>query len=258
MDDLRKEVARWYDVSFDLKGDIDFYSHHLSPDGNSMVLELGCGTGRVLIPLSRKCASVVGVDKSSGMLDICREKLKRSDITQNSVKLLKGDISSLELNQKFDLITAPFRVFQNIEDDEEVDSVFSVIRRHLSANGFCILNVFNPNTPSDQLISDWEANMQGEEILSFEKPFGSGILKHYYRRVRINRKPLIIYTALIFRYYENDALVSEDSFEVPMRVYYPEEFKKIVTNHHFDIVDHWGGYAGEEYGQGPELILKFR
>jgi SAM-dependent methyltransferase len=257
MEDLRKEVACYYDVSFDLD-DTDFYSHHISSDGNSRVLELGCGTGRVLIPLSRKCASIVGVDKSQGMIDICREKLKRSSISQHRAKVIHGDISRLELKTKFDLIIAPFRVFQNLEYDEEVDKVFSVIWNHLGSSGFCILNVFNPNAPREQLISTWTASSKSEEILSFEKPFGNGILRNYYRRKRIRQKPLIIYPELIYRYYENDELVNEVSFEAPMRVYYPEEFRKIVTDHDFIIVENWGGYAGEKYGQGSELVSKFR
>ena len=48
------------------------------------------------------------------------------------------------------------------------------------------------------------------------------------------------------------------SYVAPMRIYYPEEFRKIVANHDLIIVDHWGGYAGEKYGQGSELVLKFR
>ena len=256
MEEMGLEVARYYDVAFDLEGDIDFYTNHISSDGT--VLELGSGTGRVLIPLARKCASIVGVDMSQAMIDICKEKLKRTGISQADVTIHHGDVTCLQLNQKFDLIIAPLRVFQSLEDDEEVDAFFSVIRDNLAPNAFCILNVFNPNAPFEQLISDWEASSKNEEILAFEKPYDRGLLKHSSRRVRLCQEPLIVYTELMFRYYENAALVSESSFEAPMRVYYPEEFIKVVTEHNFIILDCWGGYAGEKYGEGSELVLKFR
>ena len=66
MEDIRREVARYYDVGTTQTNDIDFYVGHI-PSHDPTILELGCGTGRVLIPLSRDCDSIVGVDKSDAM-----------------------------------------------------------------------------------------------------------------------------------------------------------------------------------------------
>ena len=43
-----------------------------------------------------------------------------------------------------------------------------------------------------------------------------------------------------------------------MRVYYAGEFSELVQNQGFDIVGTWGGYSGEKYGEGPELLVKFK
>ena len=43
-----------------------------------------------------------------------------------------------------------------------------------------------------------------------------------------------------------------------MRCYYPDEFEQLITGHGFEIVHRWGGYAGEIYGEGPELVIEFR
>ena len=42
-----------------------------------------------------------------------------------------------------------------------------------------------------------------------------------------------------------------------MRCYYPDEFEDLVRSQGFEVLDRWGGYAGEAYGQGGELILAF-
>jgi ubiquinone/menaquinone biosynthesis C-methylase UbiE len=254
MEDIRRDAARYYDVGTTRTNDIDFYVKHI-PSEDPTILELGCGTGRVLIPLSRHCDSIVGVDNSGSMLDLCKEKLQEGQASTGNIALLLEDITSLNLQRLFGLIIAPFRVFQNIDTDENVKAFFRSIHRHLSPHGSCILNVFKPNTPARELVETWEDR---DEVFSWEKPLDSGLLKHYYKRKMIKKEPLGLYPELIYRYYENENLVEEVSFVVPMRVYYPDEFKELIQNHRFDVVETWGGYSGEKYGEGPELVVKFR
>ncbi|HLJ56301.1 MAG TPA: class I SAM-dependent methyltransferase, partial [Chthonomonadaceae bacterium] len=70
---VRDESARYYDLQDFPIDDVPFYEARVRP--NDRVLELGCGTGRVLVPLARRCAFIHGVDASEAMLAICREKL---------------------------------------------------------------------------------------------------------------------------------------------------------------------------------------
>ena len=254
MEDIRRNITRYYDTWATRTNDIAFYVNHILPEDRT-VLELGCGTGRVLIPLSRHCDFIVGVDHSSAMLAICQEKLQKHQISQNNAELVHEDITSLALQRKFGLIIAPFRVFQNLDTDEEVDAFFRSIHRHLSPHGSCILNVFNPNAPANDLLETWRDH---NEVYGWEKPLGSGVLKHYYRRKKIKKKPLVLYPELIYRYYENEKLVDEVSFVVPMRVYYADEFREVIQHHGFSIVETWGGYCDEKYGEGPELVIKFK
>jgi ubiquinone/menaquinone biosynthesis C-methylase UbiE len=254
MDDIRRNTACYFDVGATWTNDIDFYVSHIPPEDRT-VLELGCGTGRVLIPLSRHCDFIVGVDHSRAMLAICQEKLQKHEIAQDNAELVLDDITCINLEQKFGLITAPFRVFQNIDINEKVDALFRVIHKHLAPKGFCILNAFNPNAPRDDLLETWRDH---DEVFGWEKPHRNGALKHYYRRKEIKKEPLVLYPELIYRYYENEELVDEVSFVPPMRVYYPDEFKEVIQEHGFSIVETWGGYGDEKYGEGPELVIKFK
>jgi len=52
------------------------------------------------------------------------------------------DITEINLGKTFDLVTAPFRVFQNLETDVEIDEFFETVRKHLSPGATCVLNVF--------------------------------------------------------------------------------------------------------------------
>jgi ubiquinone/menaquinone biosynthesis C-methylase UbiE len=254
MNDIRKNTAKFYDGSNNHSEDIEFYKNHITENGSS-ILELGCGTGRITLPLAEECDLIVGIDNSQAMLDICQEKVHKAGISSKKVKLINADITKINLDQKFGLIIAPFRVMQNLAPDEAVDGVFRVIQKHLSPDGLCILNVFNPVSSKDVLMKKWT---NPEEELEEEQPYKSGTIKQYVIKNKFTTDPFVLYPTLISRYFEGENMKDETRFEVPMRVYYPDEFKKIIEDHGFVVVDSWGGYKGESYGEGGELVVKFK
>ena len=42
-----------------------------------------------------------------------------------------------------------------------------------------------------------------------------------------------------------------------MGCWYPSELERLVVEHGFRVVERWGGYAGEAWGSGPELVVQF-
>lgn len=95
---------------------------------NKKILDLGCGTGRLCIALSKKGANVTGVDKSEQMLDVFREKLSLESL---NVEVIKKDILKLKLDKTFDIITMNL-VIDNIRD---LEGVFTIVKKHLKPNG---------------------------------------------------------------------------------------------------------------------------
>ncbi|MFX0201748.1 MAG: class I SAM-dependent DNA methyltransferase [Candidatus Hodarchaeota archaeon] len=250
---MRAEVAKYYDYSPNTPDDISFYINKI-PTPQAKILDLGCGTGRVTLALVPHCSYIHGIDLSEAMLSLCKRKLRDAKIPQNKAKVEIGDITDFELNQTFDFIIAPFRVLQIIESDSDIDGLFRCIDRHLAPSGTCILNVFNPNRDRETLRREWCSN---EERLAWEVPIKDGRIVCYDRRPRMNKEKLIIYPELIYRKYQGDVLKDEVVFKIAMRCYYPDEFKRLITSHEFDIINLWGGYNGEPYGEGPELVVQF-
>src|SRR3712207_2669549 len=71
------------------------------------VLELGCGTGRVAIPVARAGTTVIGIDRSDSMLARARSRVRRARL-QSRVQLIRGDISHLPFpDHTFPLVMAP-------------------------------------------------------------------------------------------------------------------------------------------------------
>ena len=208
----------------------------------------------MLLPLTQRCRYVEGIDRSEAMLQVCREKLRQAKIPEAKARVAVGDISEFTLGRTFELIIAPYRVLQNLETDSQLTQLFRCIHAHLSPGGSCVLNVFKPKLEREELRRAWSTI---QETLYWEVAVEGGRVTCHERRGQIDPDRLILYPELIWRRYRGEALVDETTLKIPMRCYYPDEFAKLITDHGFRIIDRWGGYAGEAYGDGPEQVVRF-
>ena len=143
---------------------------------------------------------------------------------------------------------------KSIDTDSEVDGLFRCVRDHLSPNGTCILDVARPSRSPEELRARWSNT---EENKRWETPVEGGRLVCYDRKGSMDMERTVVYPELIYRRYQGDGLVEESVFRIVMRYYYPDAFEKLITEHGFSILKRWGGYDGEAYGQGPELVIQF-
>ena len=250
--DIRAGAAKYYDLETEFPDDIPFYLTLIPHD--AQVLELGCGTGRVLQPLVQRGNTVHGIDLSAAMVSICREKLRKTGISTSKAQVEVGDITRLSLGRRFEWIIAPYRVMQNLETDEQVEGLFNTIRSHLAPGGSCVLNVFHPNRDPESLRKHWVST---QEIVEWERIIDGYRVTCHSRRASMDRENMVLYPELVYRRYTGDKIVEEDVMKIAMRCYYPDQFADLVTRHGFEIVNRWGGYHGEPYGGGPELVLQF-
>ena len=164
----REFIAEFYDYVplYESHQSADFYVG-LARDCGGPVLELGCGTGRILIPTAREGIAITGVDLSTHMLHICRQKLSQEtrDV-QARVELFHGDITDFELDDEFKLVTIPFRPLQHLVTPREQLACLSVAHRRLGRGGRLAVDVFSPNL---ELLTD-ESGTERDEGQPFEMP----------------------------------------------------------------------------------------
>src|SRR5512136_1735449 len=87
-------IAELYDhvVPYRERADVGFFVEAAKGSGGP-VLEVGCGTGRVLIPTARAGVEITGLDLSPHMLEVCRRKLKdEPEEVRSRVRLVQGDM----------------------------------------------------------------------------------------------------------------------------------------------------------------------
>lgn len=143
----REHVAQFYDHVYGPKErkDVDFYVD-LAKETTGSVLELGCGTGRVLLPTARAGFDVTGIDLSEDMLEVLQTKLvDEPEDVQQRVRIVRADIRDFALGARFELVTVPFRPFQHLISIDDQLACLSCAHRHLEPGGRLALDVFDPN-----------------------------------------------------------------------------------------------------------------
>ena len=130
-----------------VRDDIPFYVKQALDSGGD-VLELGCGTGRVTIPIAEAGVDVVGLDFSEAMLDIARSKSSALSSRSGELSLRLEDMRDFDLGRQFSLIIIPFRGFLSLLSVEDELSTLRVILRHLKPGGRLVFNIFVPDVNS--------------------------------------------------------------------------------------------------------------
>jgi SAM-dependent methyltransferase len=141
--------AELYDIVYaDYDDDIPFYVAE-AQTSNGPCLELGCGTGRILIPSAEAGATMVGVDPSQPMLAQARRKIASlpPDV-RDRIMIHRGDMRTVKLDQQFALVTVPFRAFLHLLTVEDQIAALHNIHRLLQPGGRLVLNFFDPSLES--------------------------------------------------------------------------------------------------------------
>jgi SAM-dependent methyltransferase len=100
------------------------------------VLELGCGTGRISLPLGRAGVPLVGIDRSDAMLAKGRAGIQRARLS-GRVRLVRGDIRFLPFRKRprFEMVMAPYGILQSLLRERDLAQTLDEVRRVLRPGG---------------------------------------------------------------------------------------------------------------------------
>ena len=132
-----------YDVMHaDFVDDARFLHEFCSSLGEApRVLELGCGTGRLLLPLLDAGAVVVGLDEEPAMLAVAGSRLV---LYGSRVSLVQGDMRAYDLEQRFDMVVVGLNTFMHMLTVRDQIATLECAHRHLRAAGLLVLDLANP------------------------------------------------------------------------------------------------------------------
>jgi SAM-dependent methyltransferase len=119
----------------------------LASGSDGRVLELACGTGRIAIPLAAAGHAVTGVDNDPDMLARVATAWSKAPERNGpgSLHLVEADMTTLRIQQRFDLVILGFNSFLLAADRAQQRHTLATMRDHLSKDGRAVVDVWLPS-----------------------------------------------------------------------------------------------------------------
>jgi SAM-dependent methyltransferase len=240
--------ARYCDSAFGIfrspSGDVEFY-RQLARESGGPVLELGCGTGRVLLPIAQEGIACMGLDRSEAMLDELRRKSPPRDL-----RLVSGAMQDLDLGpERFPLIYSAFRSFQHLLTVEDQLSCLQAVRRHLTSGGLFAFDVFAPKLERIAVFEEKEAE---------EARWRDGD-SEIVRFTSARRDPATQIMDVTFRYERRRAGSPPESHAVHtrMRYFFRYELEHLLFRAGFSSIEVFGGFDRRpyDYFSGETVVI---
>ncbi len=250
-------LAKYYDAAYShLKDltDIPFYLEYAEKYGDP-VLEIGCGTGRILLEIAKKGIKIDGLDASPHMLAV----LKRKIVTQSSslpqkINLYQKDMRFFSLEKKYKLITIPFRGFQHLHTISDQLMALRQIKKHLRDNGVLIFDVFYPNFKIlEEKMNEEQLDIEWQDV----KHTGYTI-KRYFVRNKLDKLHQFFQGKFIFRTYENVKMVKEEDSPLKLSYFTYPQMQLLFENCDLEIIEEFGSFKKDPVEICKEMIFVLR
>ena len=247
-------AAKYYDGAYGAMRDLvdaPFYLNLASEVGGP-VLEIGCGTGRVLLPIARAGIEIHGVDNSGPMLGILTENLAGEDPEARSkVTLHSGDMRKFRLSRQFPLVIIPFRPMQHMYTVSDQVRALKSAARHVAEGGTLAFDVFYPKFEVLRLGI-------GEEKLEAEWTSPSDpktVIRRYYRKDAVDKINQTTSLTFIFRSFRNGRLESEENDTLKMSYYTYPHLRALFLLAGLEPVAEYGSFAKTPLDNNAEDMI---
>jgi SAM-dependent methyltransferase len=247
-------LAGHYDAAYANKqflADIPFYVD-LAKRAGGPVLEIACGTGRVLLPIARAGIAIDGVDNSAAMLGVLKASLEREprDV-RDRVTVHEGDMRRFRLGKKYPLAIIPFRPMQHMFTVKDQVDALTTAAAHLQDGGKLAFDVFYPKF---EMIP---AGI-GQEVMDLEWAVDSEphkIVRRYFRKDSFDKIQQIFTGTFIFRTYEGDKLVLEETDPLKMCYYTYPHLQALFLLAGLEPLEEYGSFAKTALDNAAENMI---
>ncbi len=218
------------------------------------VLEIGCGSGRITLPLLRRGIPVVGVDLSLPMLGRCAERLAWAGRRAKApAHLARADMRALPLaTSRFERIVCPFNTFMHLYHPPDISACLREVRRLLApGTGRFLFDVLNPDLR-------WLTRNPRKRWARtpFKHPV-SGQRYVYTTNHLYDARRQICFITLYYDCLDDPA--RSQRVLVAHRHFFPQELRALLRHHGFEVTREWGDFEGGPFeGDSIQQILECR
>jgi SAM-dependent methyltransferase len=217
------------------------------------LLELGCGTGRVLIPLAAAGHTITGVDISPALLQRARDKIEGAKHA-TSITLHKADLRAFDLPTKhFAFAFCTSNTLMHLTTQADQMAVLRNAHRHLRDGGLMLIDLFNPDLPRllavnglQELADQWTDPASGAQVFKWSV-----------RTIDVAeqlQETLFIYEEIL-----PDGAVRRTACPFTLRFLWRGEAELMLQLAGFVVEEVWGDFDGAPYtSESEHLILLAR
>jgi SAM-dependent methyltransferase len=234
-------------------GDRDYYLRVCR--GRGPILELGCGTGRITLPLVQAGLEVWGIDASGAMLRVLERKAaaELSPAERRRLHCQRVDMRHADFSVRFPTIICPFSTFGYLVEEPDQLRLLDVVRAHLAPDGRFHLDMYVPDPtvmamPDDHVFHDYRRPRADGTVLERNKAIakdtarGVSVTTRYYRVFDAGGRQV-------------EAFVTTHR----SRFFYPGQLLELLRRGSFEVVERWGDFQGRPFDvQGPFQVLACR
>ncbi len=241
--------ARFYDDDYrDYQDDIEAIAM-LAAECGDPLLELGCGTGRVLIPLAAAGHTITGVDISRALMDGAAHKLVQHKLVDRAT-LVQDDLRSFDLTRKdFAFAFCTSNTLMHFVTADEQLAVLRNTWRHLRPGGYLFVDLFNPDIPRllainglMELADQWLDDTTGAEVQKWSV-----------RTVDLAEQ--VQDTLFIYEETFADGRSRRTNCPFTLRFLWRSEAELMLRLAGFVVEDVWGDFDGSPYSSESEHLI---
>lgn len=221
-------IAEWYDDWLrERRDDIDYYTSAFA-GFRGQVLELACGTGRLLLPIAGSGVAIHGLDSSEDMLEILHRKA--AELSIKGVETYDQLMEHFSIPTEYDAIFIASGSFQLLTSTESSLNCLKCVRSHLSSGGFFHTDVFVP----------WDDIMKGESgryhvTRDVLRPDGKRSI--VFERFEIDIPKQIKSGTYRYEFYDQKRLTDCLTDDLSIRWYWRDEFLSLLGEAGFSRVE---------------------
>ncbi len=246
-------IAYYYDLEYrQVTGDLDFYREMARQVGaQAKILEIACGSGRVVLPLLQAGFRVTGLDNSSFMLDLARQKVAGMEPQlQNHAHFVQAEMQNFDLgNSQFDLIFIALNSFLHLLTQVDQLNCLKTIRRHLAPTGLFIVDIFNPEE-KDTYPADGRLEYNG----SFSNPQTGGTV-YVSLSTTANPAEQLRHATYFYDEAAQDGSLKRTVSHLTLRYIYRYEMQLLLERAGFSVEELYGSYEFDEFSSDSGKLV---
>ena len=230
-DALRGDTSGWADRHFFLE---------LIRERGEPVLDVGCGTGRLLLDYLGQGIDIDGVDNSASMLALCRRKAEQLDLAPN---LHLQSMAELDLPRRYCTILVPSSSFQLLLDRDKAGRALDAFYRHLEPRGTLAMPIIVMEKTHDQ---SWKT----------EAPLGDGSTVRRTAHAVFDPVKRIESTDDLYEVVRDGKVIRSERHvrDLATLAWTPDELRAGLETHGFVDLEFLSGFTRDPHAPGDEIF----